>query len=73
MTEREKAMARFERELANGLVDMKFLIIDGEKLSEEEIFAAINHIDEALDSGRCQKHDTWTKDMEPVPFPPLMG
>jgi hypothetical protein len=65
-------MARFEQDRADGLADVKFFIVDGASASEEELFAAINQIDEARAKGLCKGHDTWTADLEPKPFAPLM-
>ena len=59
MTEREKFMARLEKARANGLVDMKFFFQPKRPVKPEEIFAALNEIEDAIDKGKCVSHTSW--------------
>lgn len=63
MSEREVFMERFEKARKDGLLDVKFFVMNGESLSKEEFFAAANRIDDtALIDGRST---VWLLDAEP--------
>ena len=72
MTEKEIAMARFNAAKAEGLVDTKFFVVGGPSLSDEEIFAGMNRIDDARENGTSVKHESWAHDVNPTPFAPLL-
>ncbi|KAA0577670.1 hypothetical protein [Azospirillum sp. Sh1] len=59
MTEEQQFITRFEKACASGLVDMKFMVCEGDTLSREDFFGALNRIDAAIDAGRCVRHDAW--------------
>jgi hypothetical protein len=59
MTEREKFMTRLAEARAAGLVDMKFFFHPARALEPEEIFAAMNEIEDAIDAGKCVRHTSW--------------
>jgi hypothetical protein len=59
MTEREKFMARLAEAREAGLVDLKFFFHPERALEPEEIFAAMNEVEEAIAAGRCVKHSAW--------------
>jgi hypothetical protein len=59
MLERDKFMARLERDRQNGLTDMKFFFMPDRPLSPEEIFAAMNQVEEAIEAGQCFTHSGW--------------
>ncbi|WP_371423278.1 hypothetical protein [Tardiphaga sp.] len=59
MTEREKFMTRLAKDRAAGLVDLKFFFHPTRAFEPEEIFAAMNEIEEAIDAGKCVKHSGW--------------
>lgn len=72
MTQKQQAMANLDEARRLGLVDVKLLVPAAQSLSEEEIFAGANRIDDALRAGRCDVHVEWPHDVEPKPFGPLM-
>ena len=52
-------MARLEKDPQNGLTDLKFCFMPGRTMSPEDIFAAMNQIEDAIDAGRCVTHSGW--------------
>lgn len=59
MAERDKFMARLEKDRQNGLTDLKFCFMPERSMSPEEIFAAMNEIEDAIEAGRCVQHSGW--------------
>jgi len=57
MTEREKFMARLGEAREVGLVDQKFFFHPGRALKPEEIFAAMNQVEDAVKLGK--RHCGW--------------
>lgn len=57
MTEQEKFMARLEDARKGGLVDMKFFFRPSRAMKSEDIFAAMNEVDDAVRRGR--QHTSW--------------
>lgn len=62
MTERDKFMDRLEKARAAGLVDMKFFLHPAKALKPEEIFAAMNEIEDAIKNKQCVRHTAWSGD-----------
>lgn len=62
MTERDKFLARLGEARDAGLVDVKFFFHPTRAVKPEEIFAALNEIDEAVKNGRCVRHSKWNGD-----------
>ena len=57
MTECDKFMARLSEARNGGLVDMKFFFRPSRPMTSEEIFGAMNEIDDAI---RCSdRHTGW--------------
>jgi len=65
MTEKEKFLTRLDTARKNGLVDVKFLFHPSRAVKPEEIFAGLNAIEDAIESGQCVCHSKWDGD-EPV-------
>ena len=61
MLERDKFMARLEKDRRDGLTDLKFFFRPDRALSPEEIFAAMNEVDDAIQAGRCNRHVGWNQ------------
>ena len=59
MLERDKFMARLKRDRDAGLTDLKFCFMPDRALLPEEIFAAMNQAEEAIEAGRCVTHSGW--------------
>jgi hypothetical protein len=59
MTEREKFMTRLAEAREAGLVDLKFFFQPSKALRPEEIFAAINQVEDAIKGGNCVRHSKW--------------
>jgi len=59
MLERDKFMARLEKDRSDGLTDMKFCFMPVRAMSSEEIFAAMNEMEDAIEAGRCVTHSEW--------------
>lgn len=57
MTEREKFMARLSTAREGGLVDMKFFFRSMKPMSPEEIFGAMNQVEDAVKKGT--RHEGW--------------
>jgi aminoglycoside phosphotransferase len=57
MTERERFMSRLAEAREAGLVDMKFFFQPGRSFEPEEIFAAMNQVEEAAKKG--VRHTGW--------------
>jgi hypothetical protein len=57
MTEREKFMARLAKARDAGLVDMKFFFHPARPMKPEEIFAAMNEVEDAAQKG--VRHSEW--------------
>ena len=62
MTEREKFLARLGESRKAGLVDVKFFFNPSHPTKPEQIFAALNEIEEAIESGKCISHSKWNGD-----------
>jgi hypothetical protein len=62
MTEREKFMTRLAKARDAGLVDLKFFFHPARAFEPEEIFAAMNEVEDAIESGKCVKHSGWKGD-----------
>lgn len=62
MSEKEKFLARLGDSRANGLVDVKFFFNPTQATSPEQIFAALNEIEEVIAAGECLRHSTWSGD-----------
>ena len=63
MTEREKFMARLATAREGGLVDMKFFFQPLKPMTTEEIFGAMNQVEDAVKKG--VRHAGW-KDNAPA-------
>ena len=61
MLERDKFMARLERDRKAGLTDLKFFFRPDGALSPEEIFAAMNEVEEAIEAGKSFTHSGWKR------------
>ena len=59
MTEQEKFEARFERARLAGLVDMKFMVQNGDALSTEDFFGSLNKIEDVIGAEQCKRHAMW--------------
>jgi hypothetical protein len=57
MTEREKFMARLAEARAAGLVDMKFFFHPARAMKPEDIFAAMNQVEDAAKAAK--RHTNW--------------
>ena len=57
MTEREKFMARLATAREGGLVDMKFFFQPSKAVTTEEIFGAMNQVEDAVKKG--VRHEGW--------------
>jgi hypothetical protein len=57
MTERERFMARLSKARDAGLVDMKFFFHPARSMKPEEIFGAMNQVEDAAQSGA--RHTEW--------------
>ena len=64
MIEQRKFEARFEKARAAGLVDMKFMVQNGDALSTEDFFGSLNKIEDAIEAGNCRRQTMWD---DPVP------
>lgn len=53
MSEQEQFVARFERQMKAGLIDMKFFVSDGASLSLEEFCAQSNRIDNLVEAAEA--------------------
>lgn len=60
MTEQEKFLARLDDARKAGLVDVKFLFHPSRAVKPEEIFAGLNEIEIAIESGNCVRHSKWS-------------
>jgi hypothetical protein len=60
MTERERFMSRLAKDRDAGLVDLKFFFQPRQPMEPEEIFAALNEVEEAIESGKCFTHSGWS-------------
>ncbi|MBN9569146.1 MAG: hypothetical protein J0H79_16285 [Alphaproteobacteria bacterium] len=58
MTERDKFLTRLAEDRGAGLIDMKFFFRPSRPMTPEEIFGAINEVDEAVENGH--RHKGWT-------------
>jgi hypothetical protein len=58
MTEQEKFMARLAEARDARLVDMKFFFRPDRPMKPEEIFGAMNEVEDAVKKGR--RHSGWT-------------
>lgn len=67
MTERAKFSERHERRLSRGLVDTRLTLARGASLTADEVMAASNRLDDAVESGRCIRMTEWQKDVTPRP------
>jgi hypothetical protein len=59
MLERDKFMARLAKDRSDGLTDWKFFFLPDREMSPEEIFAAMNEVESAIESGKCVTHSGW--------------
>lgn len=59
MTERERFMARLAKAREAGLVDLKFFFHPARAFEPEEIFGAMNEIEDAIEAGKCVNHTAW--------------
>lgn len=59
ITERDKFMARLSEATKAGLVDQKFFFHPGHAFEPDEIFGAMNKVEDAIKSGKCQRHSGW--------------
>ncbi len=67
MSAREKFMARFAEKKSNGLADMKFLVMNGSSMSDDDFFDAVNEIEDAVcDESRHRVIGTWERDPKPT-------
>jgi hypothetical protein len=62
MTERESFLARLGESRKVGLVDVKFFFRPTQPAKPEDIFAALNEIEAAIDGGKCVAHSKWNGD-----------
>lgn len=61
MTERDKFMARISEAQAAGLVDLKFFFHPQRPMKPEEVFAAMNEVEDAVKKGI--RHMDWKGDI----------
>lgn len=61
ITEREKFMTRLSEAAKAGLVDQKFFFHPDGAFETEEIFGAMNQVEDAIKGGKCIRHSEWTK------------
>ena len=59
MTEKEKFLARLGNARKEGLVDVKFFFHPSRAVKPEEIFAGLNGVEDAIESGKATKHTSW--------------
>lgn len=59
MTERDKFMRRIEKLRRDGLAALGFVLRVDSQLSCGDIFAALNEVEEAIESGGCIRHSGW--------------
>jgi hypothetical protein len=59
ISERDKFMARLAEARDAGLVDQKFFFHPARAFKPEEIFAAMNQVEDAIKQGRCKRHESW--------------
>lgn len=59
ITERERFMTRLSEAAKAGLVDQKFFFHPDRALEPEEIFGAMNKVDDAIKGGKCNRHSQW--------------
>ncbi len=62
ITEREKFMTRLSEATKAGLVEQKFFFHPDRAFEPEEVFGAMNKVDEAIKGGKCQRHAEWVGD-----------
>lgn len=66
MSERESFMTRLAQSRAGGLVDLKYFFNSSRPYKPEEIYAAMNEVEEAAKVGL--RHSSWHGN-EPAPNP----
>lgn len=71
MSEMERFFERFAEHQRQGLQDMKLYVTPGSNAGVNDIYAASNRFDKAIDEGNFMKHDTWPYDQEAVRDPLL--
>lgn len=59
MSERDKFMARMERDRQAGLVECVPFFMPAKAYSPEEVFQCLNEVEDAIDAGRCIRHASW--------------
>lgn len=60
-TQRERFMARLASAREDGLVDLKLFFSPARPFTSEEIFGALNEIEDAIEAGKCVRHSGWDK------------
>lgn len=71
MSEKEAFFARLERDYKRGLCDVKFCITPGSNADENDIYAASNRFDQAIEAGNFKEFDRWPYDRQAVRVPLL--
>lgn len=61
ITEREKFMTRLSEAAKAGLVDQKFFFHPDRAFEPEEIFGAMNQVEDAIKGGQCIRHSEWAE------------
>lgn len=59
LSEREKFMTRLSEAMKAGLVDQKFFFHPDRAFEPEEIFGAMNKVEDAIKGGKCRRHSGW--------------
>lgn len=62
ITERERFMTRLSEAARAGLVDQKFFFHPDRAFEPEEIFGAMNKVEDAIKSDHCKRHSGWDGD-----------
>lgn len=68
MTEKERFMARFDEKVqAEGLKDIKFLVLNGHTLTEEDFFSAANEFEDVAAKRKVEVNPAEMEKVEPTP------
>lgn len=59
MSERAKFMARLADAREGGLSDMKFFFMPQKEMEPEEIFGAMNEVEDAIRHKKAVRHTNW--------------
>jgi len=59
ISERERFMTRLSEATKAGLVDQKFFFHPDRAFEPEEIFGAMNKVEDAIKGNKCLRHSGW--------------